>query len=76
MTHEYLTSPCAETMTCASGRPAMCEHAVKEGPNGRFFVTMGHAAFNDRTNNVRGYASPGMARRAIAKRLGLYRGRR
>jgi uncharacterized Zn finger protein len=31
----------------------------------RWFITMGHASFNSRANNGRGYATEGAARKAI-----------
>jgi hypothetical protein len=67
----FLTSECG--VPCTSDREAMCSGAVKQDPTtGRYFITMGHAAFNDRANNGVGYSTPDKARVAIARRLGHY----
>jgi len=43
------------------------DQPVKEGPDGRWFITMGHAGFNSPANNRSGYASKESALRAHKK---------
>ena len=33
----------------------LCGQRIKQGPNGRWFLTMGHAGFNSPANNRDGY---------------------
>ena len=66
-TPEYLTSPCAATMTC---RDVDCPNSTKVDPTtGRAYITMGHAGFNDLRNNGAGFKSQAAARRAMDARL-------
>jgi hypothetical protein len=46
-----------------------CSHAVKQAPNGRWFITMGHAGFNTKANNGIGYVSLNSARNVIKRLL-------
>ncbi len=42
-----------------------CGQAVKQGPDGRWFVTMGHPGFNSPANNRDGYATLARALAAV-----------
>lgn len=57
-------APCAQaTGRCATenGREHECPDAVRQ-QGGRWFITMGHAGFNTRPNNGRGYKTERHAR--------------
>lgn len=56
--------------TCAAGCRGRCWEIAKQAPNGRWFITMGHAGFNSRANNGRGYASRFAAENASLRYLG------
>lgn len=58
-------APCASNGTC---RDAACQHLAVE-QDGRWFIAMGHAGFNTRANNDRGYASAAAAVRASVRLL-------
>jgi hypothetical protein len=62
----YLDSGCAVDM-CKSPRPwDCCTDAVKQNPQtGRWFITMGHAGFNSKTNNGDGYATQAKAQAVV-----------
>lgn len=59
MMPDYLDAPCGPLC-----RAPACEHAVKEGPRGRWYITIGHAGFNTRANNADGYATRAAALKA------------
>lgn len=59
-----LSSPCSPR--CSARFEWRCSSAVVfSAQTKRWFITMGHASFNSRTNNGRGYATEGAARKAI-----------
>lgn len=60
----YLLSACADkTSDFCRG----CNEAVKQdADSGRWFITMGHAGFNNRANNTGGFATRKAAERSIA----------
>ncbi|MBS3927819.1 MAG: hypothetical protein KGZ65_04425 [Sphingomonadales bacterium] len=49
--------------TCEAVCRKPCDQAVKQGPNGRWFITAGHAGFNSHANNRSGYKTCGTAER-------------
>lgn len=53
--HSYLYSDCGKN-PCTQ-----CQEPVKQGPGGRWYITMGHPGFNSPANNGLGYATKGMA---------------
>lgn len=48
----HLMSECKSEGLCKS-----CKEPVKQGPNGRWYITMGHPGFNSAVNNRSGYQS-------------------
>ena len=66
----FLSQPsplCPAPFHCAD---RSCPGMVAQSPStGRWYVTMGHAAFNSRANNDAGYTSAGLARAAVRGRL-------
>jgi hypothetical protein len=57
----HLIGKCADKV-CQESK---CPEAAKQGPNGRFYITMGHAGFNCKPNNGAGFLSEDNARRTI-----------
>jgi hypothetical protein len=60
-----LSSSCSPRCTSAKGEFRCPEAVVFSAQTKRWFITMGHASFNSRANNGRGYATEGAARKAI-----------
>jgi len=66
MMPEYLEpgGDCVSEMS-SSGRVDLCygncSEPVKEGPGGRWFITIGHPGFNSSMNNRRGYLTKSAA---------------
>lgn len=64
----YLTSGCIENRDLC--QCANCRDAVKQNEDTkRFYITMGHAGFNTKTNNADGYPSERSARLVMARYL-------
>lgn len=63
----YLNSACIDRFDVCHN--PLCHHAVKQAPSGRYYITMGHAGFNTKANNLLGYATEIMARKVIRKYL-------
>lgn len=60
---------------CQAGQAGYCQDRncgsrAKQAPDGRWFLTMGHAGFNTPANNGKGYASKGRALAAHRKCAG------
>lgn len=67
---DYLKSKCIErpgpTGIC---RDINCPECVKLSPEGRWFITMGHAGFNSPSNNRFGYETKAKALAAMKRYL-------
>ena len=66
MMPDYLNSTCSDVC-----RNPKCAQAVKQAPNGRWFITIGHAGFNTAANNGNGYGTEKAARKAVALLTGM-----
>lgn len=64
--YEHLMNDCKNEGYCDS-----CKEPVKQGPDGYWFITMGHAGFNSPANNRMGYRTKEAAIKAHQKYLDL-----
>ena len=62
---KHLISNCAGKYPLCNG----CAETTKQGPNGRWFITMGHAGFNHWANNRDGYVAKAAAEAISARFL-------
>jgi hypothetical protein len=62
---KHLISDCKAEGSCNA-----CQEPVKQGPNGNWYITMGHAGFNSSANNRSGYKTREGAIKAHKKLLG------
>lgn len=54
----YLLSPCVDRCDIFCRESYRCPHSAKRNPEtGRWYITMGHAGFNSKSNNRNGYVS-------------------